>query len=269
MLILMHASPAIADSKWRLREMVDPLTDEKVTMAFSSSGEGLAQRSAVVECRGSKFNVYFDFGEYLGKLPKEEYLVPVRYRVDKEPLESKKWFSSVDGTAIFAIEHFDIARRLMKGSTFIIEAQDYRGKLHRASFDLSGAKKVLGRVLQQCKVSDTGLDQSIPGLRKEIALEIEKWGPKVISHFKKILNALGVYDGPHDALVDPVFALAVQNFYDDYIQQCRDKKLSGNFCKILEFSWESGQQEPIGLLVALLFSERAPRDLKVDRNIYK
>lgn len=254
--ILAHASLAIAGQGWALDEKVDPLTDEKVTTALSSYAVGLAQRSAVVRCKGTKLEVYFGFGEFLNNDQ-----VPVRYRLDKEPLVDEKWFPSAEGTAVFAHEDADIARLLMKGSTFIIEAEDFRGQPHRASFDLSGTKQTLSRVLKQCGVSEAGLDQEVEGLRREIALDLERWGPKNIVTNKNILRALGAYDGPQDTTIDPAFALAVQRFYDDYIQQCRENKMSGVNCGSLHIFWESGMK-PVMPPVSAVIYERAPGDLK-------
>ena len=237
-------------------EKTDPLTDEKVTTAISSYTVGLAQRSAVVRCKGTKLEVYFGFGEFL-----DNDRVPVRYRLDKEPPLDEKWFPSAEGTAVFAREDADIARLLMKGTTFIVEAKDFRGQPHRASFDLSGARQTLSRVLQQCGVSEEGLDQKVEGLRREIALDLERWGPRNISTNKSVLRALGAYDGPQDTTIDPAFALAVQHFYDDYIQQCRENKLSGVNCNSLHIFWKSGIK-PIMLPVSALIYERASGDLK-------
>ncbi|OGS81731.1 MAG: hypothetical protein A2061_02540 [Gallionellales bacterium GWA2_59_43] len=115
-----HASLAVASPGWVLDEKVDPLTEEKVSTAISSYAAGLAQRSAVVRCKGKKLEVYFGFGEFL-----DNDQVPVRYRLDKKPLVDEKWFPSAEGTAVFAREDADVARLLLKGTTFIIEAEDF------------------------------------------------------------------------------------------------------------------------------------------------
>ena len=253
---LAHASLAMAGPGWVLDEKVDPLTDEKIATAMSNYAVGLAQRSAVVRCKGTKLEVYFGFGEFLNN-----DRVPVRYRLDKNPLVDEKWFPSAEGTAVFAHEDAEIARLLIKGTTFIIEAEDFRGQPHRASFDLSGARQTLSHVLQQCGVSEAGLDQEVEGLRREIALDLERWGPKNISTNKRILRALAAYDGPQNTTIEPAFALAVQRFYDYYLQQCREKKLSGSNCDSLHIFWKSGM-EPVMPPVSAVIYERAPAGLK-------
>ncbi|MDR0769662.1 MAG: hypothetical protein LBE75_00470 [Burkholderiales bacterium] len=254
--ILAHTSLAIAGSGWVLDEKIDPLTDERVATATSSYAVGLAKRSAIVRCKGTKLEVYFGFGEFLNN-----DLVPVRYRLDKELLVDEKWFPSAEGTAVFAREDTDIARLFMKGTTFIIEAEDFRGQPHRASFDLSGARKILSRVLQQCSLSEAGLDQKVKGLRREIALDLERWGPKNIATNKNILRALGAYDGPQDTTIDAAFALSVQRFYDDYLLQCKENKLSGRNCNSLHIFWKS-EMKPVTPPISAVIYERAPSDLK-------
>lgn len=253
---LAYVSLATASPSWVLDEKIDPLTDQKISTAISSYSVGLAQRSAVVRCKGTKLEVYFGFGEFLNN-----DRVPVRYRLDKEPLAEEKWFPSAEGTAVFAGEDADIARLLLKGSTFIIEAEDFRGQPHQASFDLTGSKQTLTRVLQQCGVSEIGMDRQVEGLRREIALDLERWGPKNISMNKNILRALGVYDGPQDTTIEPAFAVAVQGFYDDYIERCRENKLSGTNCDSLHIFWKSGMK-PIMPPVSAVLYERAPDELK-------
>lgn len=253
-----YASLAVASPGWVLDEKIDPLTDEKVSTATSSYSVGLVQRSAFVRCKGTKLEVYFGFGEFLNNDQ-----VPVRYRLDKEPLVDDKWFPSAEGAAVFAREDAEIARLLIKGNTFIIEAKDFRSQPHRASFDLSGTRKTLSRVLQQCGISEVGLDQEVEGLRHEIALDLERWGQKNISMNKSVLRALGAYYGPQDTSIEPAFAQAVQRFYDEYIQQCRDKKLSGINCDSLQIFWNSGIK-PVMPPVSAVIYERAPDELKTE-----
>ena len=121
----------------------------------------------------------------------------------------------------------------MNGATFIIEVMDYRGQPHRASFDLTGAYDALKPVLQQCGISEVGLEQQIDGLRREVAFELEQWGPQQTLIYKKILMARGEYEGPEGTTIEPSFALAVQRFYDDYFIKCKDRKVSGTYCDIL------------------------------------
>lgn len=216
---------AIANADWTLKESIDPLTDEKKAYAISSYKSGTHDLSAVVRCRGADLEVFFGFSRFLNSEN-----TPVRFRVDKAPLVEDSWATSADGTAVFPLNANEIARMLMGGNVFIIEVSDFRGQPYRASFDLSGAKEKVGKVLQLCGVSHVGLNDKAKGLRNEIANELERWGPKNISVNKRILAALGAYKGPLDEKIEPAFALAVQKFYDDFLGMCKSGKISSIMC---------------------------------------
>lgn len=213
------------NAAWLLDETVDPLTDEKKIRALSSYTSGVHELAAVVRCQGGDLEVYFEFGRFLNS---ED--APVRFRVDKFPLVEDSWATSADGTAVFPLNSNEIARILMNGKHFIIEARDFRGQPYRASFDLSGAKEKIAKVLRQCGVSLAGLCKEAEGLRNEIANELERWGPKNIFVNKRILAALGVYTGPLDKKIEPGFALAVQKFYDDFLGMCKSGEISSVMC---------------------------------------
>lgn len=257
---LAYASAATATSGWVFSKSVDSLTDKNIATAMSSHKDGLDQRTAVVRCAGEKLEIYFGFGGFLN-----DDRVPVRYRLDKHPLVKAMWLPSADGSAVFATEAADLARLLMKAKTFVIEATDFRGKPYRASFGLAGAKKKISAVLKQCGLSEIGLDHQVKGLRHKIALDLERWGPKNISINKKILVALGAYNGPMDSTIEPSFALAVQRFYDNYIKQCKEGKVSGVNCSSLRIFWKSGMQPVMPPVSAVLY-ERAPEDLKKEED---
>ncbi len=258
-LLVFVPTAAVAGSGWLLDKKVDPLTDQNVVTALSSYSVGITKRTAIVRCTGAKLEVYFDFGEFLNN-----DLVPIRYRVDKASLVDEEWFPSADGTAVFAKEGAELARLLMGGSMLIIEAQDFRGQPHRASFDLTGANTALKPVLEQCGVSQVGMDQQIEGLRREVALELERWGPKTISMNKRILASLGAYNGAQDTSIGPDFALAVQSFYDAYISKCRDGQLRGvknNYCYSLRVFWKAGMR-PVMRAISAVIYEQSPSELK-------
>jgi hypothetical protein len=88
-----------------------------------------------------------------------------------------------------------------------------------------------GMAIQDMAASHSDMADDIPGLRNEVGLALENWGPKTISSKKRILASVGAYDGPIDSSIEPGFALAVQRFYDDFIQRCRDGSNSDSLCK--------------------------------------
>jgi hypothetical protein len=235
--------------------MVDPFTDQCVVTALASYAEGMSKRTACIRCAGAKLDVCFDFGEFLA-----DDRVSIRYRIDKGPVANEEWFPSAEGTAVFANEPAELVRFLMRGSMLNIEAQDFRGQPHRASFDLAGASALLKAVLDNCGVSDIGMHLLVEGLRREVGLELERWGPKNISINKRILARLGAYDGALDTSIEPKFAIAVQRFYDAYISKCRDGELNGASCESLRIFWKAGMTPVMPPISAVIY-ERAPSDL--------
>ena len=254
--LISFSSPRAAGTQWELDKSTDPFTDETVAIAIGSSGVGINQNSAVVRCKGMEFSTYFNFREYLGN-----DLMKVRYRVNKEKPVEDRWFPSSKGTAIFAGHDAHLARLLMTGDSFVIEVTDYRGVGHAASFDLSGSYGVIAPVLEQCRVAEIGLHEKVVGLRMDIALELERWGPRNISVKKQILASLGKYDGPNDSSIEPEFAPAVQAFYDAYIEQCRRKDISGTSCRSLQIFWDHNMK-PVMPSASSLIYERASGSLK-------
>ena len=206
-------SLAIAQDKWSFEERIDELTDKKIAVASHNPTRktGVSVRCEQRTKRRGKFEVYFVFGEYLNRKT-----VPIRYRIDKGTLVEDKWWPSAKGTGVFASPGHgaEITRQMMRGSKVIVEATDFRGQRHRIRFGLAGASKAIEPVLQLCSISRIALHEKIQGLRKEISLEMELWGPKNIRVNKKILSALGDYDGTIDDKIESSFALAVQKFYD-------------------------------------------------------
>lgn len=214
-----------ANADWSVASSIDPLTGQAIATAASSYDDGGFIRSAVVRCTGTRLEVLVGFQEFL-----DTDLVPVRYRIDTQPLESQKWNPSADGTAVFASEQADIARAMLTGHQLIVEATDFRGVAHRATFELAGAQDSIKSVLEKCQISAVGIDQKVSGLRHEIALDLERWGPRNITVDKKILAALGYYSGGTDPVIEPAFALAAQSAYDDYVAACRAGRVLGTTC---------------------------------------
>lgn len=239
-------SLAIAQDKWSFQEKIDELTDKKIAVASHNPtrNTGVSVRCEQRTKRRGKFEVYFVFGEYLNRKT-----VPIRYRIDKGTLEEDNWWPSAKGTGVFVRPGHgaEIARQMMKGSKMIVEATNFRGQRHRIRFGLAGASKAIEPVLQLCSISQIALHEKIQGLRKEISLEMELWGPKNIRVNKKILSALGEYDGAIDDKIESSFALAVQKFYDT---------------RVMVQSFSKKQVMP---LVSIIIYRAAPESLKKEK----
>ena len=216
--ILFSLSTEASDSQWQRHKHNDPFTDE-VTIVASTEGVENSSQSTIVRCKGTKFDTYVNFGGSLG-----DDFVHIRYRLDKTKPVSERWLTSDDGTSAFADKEMHLARLLMDGNTFIIEARGARGSTHLASFSLTGSSSAIGSVMEHCGVSRVGMHQRVNGLRLDMALELEIWGPKGISVRKRILSSMGKYEGSLDNAIESKFALAVQDLYDEFMEQCRQRR---------------------------------------------
>ncbi len=181
-------------SQWILQEEPDPFTDEVAATAYATSSEDPSRVVAVRCGSDKKFTVYVIFGEYLGNSR-----IDIQYRIDKGSVASERWFPAAGGTAVFARQERHLARQLMEGSMFIVSAVDFRGVKYVAAFDLAGSSNVIGPVLEYCGIPSTGMHQEVDGLRLEVSLQIERWGPQNVYLNKEVLSGLGEYDGPLDS----------------------------------------------------------------------
>jgi len=249
------ATSAGAATTWSFTQATDPITDQAVATAIAEYADGAWTRSVVVRCTGKKLETFVSFGEFLNT-----DTVSVQYRFDKDPAEKGGWAAGGGGTSIFADESHDAARRIATGTTLAVEALDFQGQPHRAIFDLTGANPSVSKVMAVCGVSANGLEASVPGLRKEVALDLERWGPKQIGTAKQILAALSAYSGPMDESVEPEFATTVQKFYDGYVADCRAGGSFAHTCRELHLYWDSGETHYAGA-VSVIY-EKAPSGLK-------
>lgn len=254
-------SLAMAQDNWSLEEKIDELTDNKIAVAsLSTRNTGAYIRCQQSTKRKGKFEVYFVFGEYLNTKR-----VPIRYRIDKGTLVEDKWWPSAKGTGVFVSPGHgaEIARQMMRGSKMIVEATNFRGQRHRVRFGLAGASKAIEPVLQLCSISRIALHEKMKGLRKEISLEIELWGPKNIRVKKKILSVLGAYEGAINENIDNSFALSVQKFYDAKLLNCKKSnspEAETNWC--WSFKTLASLKNPPMPSAGQMIYEAAPNNLK-------
>ena len=254
-LVTITVAATTLSSSWRYNEDTDPFTDETVSVA-TTFGRQNSSTSVVILCKGTKFSAYVQFADYLSNNS-----VDIRYRIDKAPSVSEIWSPSSAGTAVFGRHQEHLARLLMKGHSFVIEAVDYRGVPHRASFNLTGSSDAIEPVLKQCGVPQVALHEKVPGLRLDMSLHLERWGPRGISINKQILTSLGKYNGPPNSSIEPEFALAVQDFYDNYIDRCRERKVSGTSCQSLQVFWDNAMT-PIMPHPSFIIYESATGELR-------
>lgn len=252
---LAYLFPAIAHAAgWRFQKQEDALTEEVIATASISNTE--LEQGVVIRCTGRKLEAYVNTGTYLGS-----EMLEVKYRVDKNPLRTESWMPSADGTAVFASEEREFSRALSTGSKFVLEAIDFHGQAHRVTFDLVGASAAITPVLKACGVDAEGMTSKVPGLRREVANDLERWGPQNISVNKEILAANHRYAGPLNSIIEPEFALAVQAYYDEYIEKCRAHEISGIHCDTMQMFWRV-HHEPVMPPVGSVIYEASAGELK-------
>lgn len=244
--------------QWAVEEKSDPLTDERVVTASVAQRSGTSTQVAIVRCQGSKFEVYFDFGAYLSNGN-----VPVRYRLDRSDVVAEDWNPSARGTAAFAKHPTELARAMLSASGIVVEAQDFRGQPHRASFPLSDARTAIIPAMELCKVSSQAPERQVEGLRRETVLEMEKWGPRTKMMAKRIMTSLGLYAGAMETDVAPEFAFQVQQLYDDYIEQCKAHRVDDVHCRGIHISIKHGSKPSMPPMYSVLHT-LAPPDLKAE-----
>lgn len=127
---------------------------------------------------------------------------------------------------------------------------------------LNQTGKVYG-VAATSKVAKGGFDSDskVKGLRQEVGIELERWGSKNTYNSKKVLTVLGVYSGTENTTIEPEFALTVQQFYDRYIEQCREMKVSKGYCESLHIFWKAGIK-PVMPSISSVIYELAPAGVK-------
>lgn len=245
-----------AGPSWELIRSKDEMTDEPRVSAQLLNSESRDGNVLTVRCAGRKLEVFVTFNEYLGNDSR-----PVKYRVDQQAPQPDSWSVSAKGTAVFSPESADFARQLLPAKKVLIEAADFRDVAHRAAFEWTAGAQHIGEVLKACNSPLEGLESKIPGLRKKMALEMERWGPKNILTKKQTLAAVAGFTGEINDQMTPEFALAAQQFSDEYMAKCRAGKIRGSNCDTIKILSKMKDEE-IPWSVSSVIYEVAPRSIK-------
>jgi hypothetical protein len=217
--------PAPKGPSWELVHSKDDMTDETRVSAQLIGGEARDNTTLTIRCVEKRLEALSTFDQYLGNDSR-----PVKFRIDQQLPEQESWSISAKGTAVFATESADFARQLMPAKKVLIEVSDYRGVTHRAMYEWVAGTEKIGEVLRACGRSTESLTSKVPGLRKDIALEIERWGPKNIEVKKRALATIAGFKGDINPDMTSDFALAVQSFADDFNTRCKAGKAKGDYC---------------------------------------
>lgn len=144
-----HPGTTLQDyHKWDWQRSKDNLTGKEILVGlyFSNHNNSSPLNSKViVRCQDNKFEVYFNFYEFL-----DRESAPVRYKVNNQPLVEETWNTSTEGQSVFAKDAPAVARKLAKGEKFVIEARDHSSNPHQMVIDLSGSEYAINPALKLC-----------------------------------------------------------------------------------------------------------------------
>lgn len=119
---------------------VDPITDAVRASAIVPSVDLSRFGGGVMlfRCTDDKFEVYVNMREYLGDDRRKVY-----YRFDSNEPEEERWSASTDGTAVFARNDQEFARKAARAQQLAFRALDYDGTRHTVIFELEGLREAL------------------------------------------------------------------------------------------------------------------------------
>ncbi len=241
---------------WTLSSKKDELTDASKVIAMLGAKNGRGHTFIAVRCIDKNFDVLTSFNEYLGNDNR-----PVKFRMDQLEMQESSWMPTGDGTSLYANNESDFVRQILKSKKLIMEASDFRGVSHRTVYEWTAGEDAITAAMDNCNILKIGLDEKIPGIRKDVAQELERWGPKKISANKQGLAELAGYKGPINAELDDEFVQSAQTYLDSYIDGCRQGKIKGGNCTSLKFFWKE-KMKPLYPSVSSVIYEQAPKSLK-------
>lgn len=122
---------------------VDPITDETKAMAVVPSESLSLSEGGILfyRCTDEELEVYVNVREYLGDDDRD-----VVYRFDDLEPEEESWSISTDGSAVFADDDREFARRSAGADKLAFRAFDYDGTPHTVVFELDGFKEAVGQL---------------------------------------------------------------------------------------------------------------------------
>lgn len=140
---------------WRVGEDVDPMTDQKTTVArIEWDVKGwLSKPSITVRCHKNKTDVIYDFQESLTRTDIRAGFDPkATFRWDDEKPESRT-FSEAEGvtTAVFSYQAIPDAKRLMAHDRLRIQfVAGLGGRITDLDADLRGGEVAIRQVAEAC-----------------------------------------------------------------------------------------------------------------------
>lgn len=222
MVVFGFSQPAAA-SAWRYNAVIDPLTDERVSRAWAETAGAMIN----VRCRAGEAELYIAKSLYVAG-----ELVPVRYRVDKQPMAEEIWGPSTSGMGVFAPDAAAIARVLRGGTNLIIEVSDFRGTPSRLSFSLASAAATLAKVLNDCGISVADPRVQDATIWRRVVAELDSRSRKDVMLIQKTLNVLSPLKVNEQGIRDLATYQAASRIYETYWNDCAEKRIDGGQCRL-------------------------------------
>lgn len=221
-LVILWSFDVVA-AQWTYSKKIDEFSDTETHVARvnNTSGAGFA----IARCSNkSNFELYFSVGEFIGT--GDSY--KVRYRVDKNKLESRKWGISTDGVFIFAGDRDKkhLAREMLAGNLLLLEVKDFRGTPHKSKYSLAGATNTIGKVLDSCGIGRK--EVPFEGIDASVVKYVSKWGPKNTYCSKQMLLALNFSITDASTEKTPELYQAMQDYIDYKHSACGTKKATAS-----------------------------------------
>lgn len=234
-LAVLFLGGAQAEAEWLYKADQDKATRQKTSFASHKFSENGRSYTVVIRCQGQVLDAYVDFQEYLGADVR-----PVRIRVDKEAEVNEHWWPSKSGTAVFAEMPSEFARALTRGSRAVLEVENDRGARHEVKIALSGSARAIRPVLKDCDVAEQARHLQLEGVRRDVALDIEGWGPQQTRAFKGALKELGYYGSTEGPEKDDELFVAMSRFFETYLERCKAGEDQGISCEDMRLLSKGG-----------------------------
>jgi TonB family protein len=222
MVILGFSSQPGLASAWRYSAAIDPLTDEQVSRAWMESTGAVIN----ARCRAGIVELYIAKSLYIAG-----ELVPVRYRIDKQPMVEEIWGPSTSGTGVFAPDAAATARALRSGRSLLVEVSDFRGTPSRLSVSLTGAATTLAKVLSDCGISVIDPRAQDATIWRRVVDELDGRSRKDVILVQKALNVLSASKVNEQGIRDLATYQTASRIYETYWEDCAANRIDGGQCR--------------------------------------
>lgn len=118
------------------------MTPDKITTFMNNQ----AQPVMAIACQKNRTKLMINWLDFLGLQS-----MPVKYRIDEQPIVTEHWEASADGTAVFANNPVALTKKLLGKSEFVVNISSYRGKASTVTFHLAGLENVIKPIRENCK----------------------------------------------------------------------------------------------------------------------